>query len=247
VRSIERTTGTHRDTILNVLVLVGNRCERLLERVVHRVPVKNVGTDEIWTYVGCHEKRNAWGNPRFGDRYCFVAIERDSELILCWQVGKRTAPDTQEFIDKLDEATAGTFQLSTDGYGPYFDAIHTVLAHRVEYGQIIKSYGTEDHDDHRYSPPQVVDITIRRMWGNPDPEKICTSYVERQNLTLCMSMRRLTRLTNAYSRKWENLRAAYALQFAYYNLCRVHQTLRCTPAMESKITNHVWELRELLA
>jgi len=246
IRSIERASGFHRDTILNVLVLVGEHCERLLERTVHAVPVKNVETDEIWAYVGCHEKRNVSGNPLFGDCYCFVAIERGTKLILCWQMGKRTARDTQEFIGKLDEATAGIFQLSTDGYGPYFDAIHTALAHRVHYGQIIKSYGQTGDEDHRYSPPQVVDITIKPMWGNPDPEKICTSYIERQNLTLRMHMRRLTRLTNAYSKKWENLRAAYALWFTFYNFCRVHQTLRVTPAMEAGLTDHVWTLGELL-
>ncbi len=246
IRSIERITGIHRDTILNVLVIVGNRCERLMERMVHRIPVKNVETDEIWTYIGCHEKRNVSGNPLFGDCYCFVGIESNTKLVLCWQVGKRTARDTQEFIARLDEATVGTFQLSTDGYRPYFDAIHTVLAHRVHYGQIVKSYGQTNDDDHRYSPPQVVDITIKPMWGNPDPEKICTSYIERQNLTLRMHMRRLTRLTNAYSKKWENLKAAYALWFAYYNLCRVHKTLRVTPAMEAGLATHVWTLGELL-
>ena len=247
IRSIERITSIHRNTIMSVLRLVGEHCERLVERMVHQVPVRNVETDEIWAYVGCHEKRNVSVNPLFGDCYCFVAIERDTKLILCWQMGKRTARDTQEFIGKLDEATAGTFQLSTDGYGPYFDAIHTVLAHRVHYGQIIKSYGQANDDDHRYSPPQVVDITIKPMWGNPDPEKICTSYIERQNLTLRMHLRRLTRLTNAYSKKWENLKAAYAVWFAFYNFCRVHQTLRGTPAMETKLTDHVWELEELIA
>jgi len=247
VRTIERVTGIHRDTLLNILVLVGERCERLLERIVHQVPVKNVETDEIWTYIGCHEKRNVSGNPLFGDCYCFVAIERDTKLILCWQMGKRTARDTEEFIGKLDEATTGTFQLSTDGYKPYIDAILTILAHRVHYGQIIKSYGSTNDEDRRYSPPQVVDITIKPIWGNPDPDKICTSYIERQNLTLRMCMRRLTRLTNCYSKKWENLKSAYAIQFAYYNFCRVHQTLRVTPCMEAKISDHVWEIGELLA
>ncbi len=180
VRSIERITSIHRDTILSVMRLAGERCEHLMERMVRRIPVKNVETDEIWSYVGCHERRNVSGNPTFGDAYCFVGMESNTKLILCWQLGKRTATDTYEFISRLDEATTGTFQLSTDGYQPYFEAIHAILAHRVHYGQIIKSYGQTNDDDHRYSPPQVVDITLKPMWGNPDPRKICTSYIRRK-------------------------------------------------------------------
>jgi IS1 family transposase/transposase-like protein len=246
VRSIERITGIHRDTILNVLVIVGNRCERLSENLIHDLPVRDVQCDEIWGYVGCKEKRNASGSPLRGDAYCFVGIERSTKLVLAWHLGRRSARDTMAFIEKLYMATAGKFQITTDGFQPYFDAIHTALGSRVDYAQLIKVYEGGSDDEHRYSPPRVVEAIAKPMWGNPEADRICTSHVERQNLTLRMHMRRLTRLTNAFSKKWHNLRAAYALQFAYYNLCRVHQTLRVTPAMESGLTDHVWELQELL-
>jgi IS1 family transposase len=242
IRSIERIRGVHRDTVLNVLVIVGNRCERLLEDLIHDLPGRDVECDEIWGYVGCKEKHNVNGDPLRGDAYCFVGMERTTKLILAWHLGRRVGRDTMAFIEKLYSATTGNFQITTDGFPPYFDAIHTALGTRVDYAQLIKVYEGSSDGEHRYSPPRVVDATVKPMWGNPDPERICTSHVERQNLTLRMHMRRLTRLTNAFSKKWINLKAAHAIQFAYYNLCRIHQTLRVTPAMEAGISNHVWGL-----
>ena len=247
IRSIERVTGVHRDTVLNVLVIVGNRCERLLENLIHDLPVHDVELDEIWGYVGCKEKRNTTGDPLRGDSYCFVALERNTKLVLAWHLGKRRALDTLYFTDKLEEATSGQFQVTTDGWKYYPAAILQCLGDRVDFSQLIKVYGPSAGEEHRYSPPRVIDAVAKPVFGDPDPARICTSHVERQNLTLRMCMRRLTRLTNAFSKKWANLQAAYAIQFAYCNLCRVHQTLRCTPAMESQLTDHVWELRELLA
>jgi transposase-like protein/IS1 family transposase len=247
VRSIERILGTHRDTILKVLVLVGERCERLLENKLADLPVKDVQCDEIWGFVGCKEKHNRTGNPEFGDAYCFVAIERASKLVLTWHLGRRTAQDTQIFVEKLSGATKGKFQVTTDGFSPYFDAIHTSLGTRVSYSQLIKVYEASSDEEHRYSPPCVVEATVKPMWGNPDPERICTSHVERNNLTMRMQIRRLTRLTNAFSKKRANLWAAFALDFAWYNFCRVHQSLRVTPAMEAKVADYVWELKDLIA
>ncbi|MGA9059997.1 MAG: IS1 family transposase [Terriglobia bacterium] len=247
VRSIERITETHRDTILNVLVLAGERCERLLENTICNIPVRDVQCDEIWGYVGCKEKRNVNGDPLRGDAYCFVAIERNTKLVLTWHLGRRTARDAQEFIEKLNGVTAGRFQVTTDGFPPYFDAVHTSLGTRVDYSQLIKLYGSGNEDEHRYSPPRVIDAIAKPMWGNPDPERICTSHVERQNLTLRMHMRRLTRLTNAFSKKWYNLKCAFALWFAYYNFCRIHQTLRVTPVMEAGLADHVWSIEGLVA
>jgi transposase-like protein/IS1 family transposase len=150
VRSIERITGIHRDTILNVLVLVGDRCERLLENKITGLPVSDVECDEIWGYVGCKEKHNRTRNPEFGDAYCFVAIERASKLILAWHLGRRSARDTVEFIDKLDSATAGKYQVTTDGFSPYYDAIHTALGVRVDYAQLIKVFESSADEEHRY-------------------------------------------------------------------------------------------------
>jgi IS1 family transposase len=246
VRTIERITGNHRDTILNILVLAGERCERLLENIVRNVPVKDVQCDEIWGFVGCKERRNITADPMRGDAFCFVAIERTTKLVLAWHLGRRTRRDAQAFTEKINEVTAGHFQITTDGFPPYFDAVHTSLGTRVDYSQLVKLYGPASEEQHRYSPPRVIDAIAKPMWGNPDPERICTSHVERQNLTLRMCMRRMTRLTNAFSKSWYNLKCAFALQFAYYNLCRVHQSLRVTPAMEAGLTNRVWEIGELL-
>jgi IS1 family transposase/transposase-like protein len=246
VRSIERITDTHRDTILNALGIVGTRCDKLLENLIHDVPVRDVELDEIWAYVGCKEKRNVLGDPLRGDAYCFVGMERSTKLILAWHLGRRCARDAMAFVEKLNTATAGSFQVTTDGFAPYFDAIHTALGTRVDYAQLIKVYEGSSEEEHRYSPPRVVDATVKIMWGSPEPKRIFTSHIERQNLTLRMHMRRLTRLTNGFSKKWENLKAAYAIQFAYYNFCRVHQTLKVTPAMEAKLTGHVWEIPEFL-
>jgi transposase-like protein/IS1 family transposase len=246
VSTVERFTGLHHTTILSLLVLVGEKCERLLESRVNNIPVTDVELDEIWGYVGCKEKRNVTGDPTRGDAYCFVAIERNTKLVLTWHLGRRSARDAMAFTEKLEGATAGHFQITTDGFQPYFDAIHTCLGTRVDYSQLIKTYAATTDEEHRYSPPQVVDTTIKPMWGNPDPERICTSHVERNNLSIRMGMRRLTRLTNAFSKKWTNLKAAYAVWFAFYNFCRVHYTLRCTPAMAAGVTDHIWSVGELV-
>ena len=247
VRSIERITGTHRDTILNVLVLAGEHCERLLERTIHGLPVRDVQCDEIWGYVGCKEKRNVSGDPTLGDAYCFVAIERSTKLILTWHLGRRTARDTVAFTEKINDATQGNFQITTDGFKPYVDAVHYSLGTRVDFAQLVKVYAAPRDGEQRYSPAEVVDTVPLPQWGQPELNRICTSHVERQNLSIRMGMRRMTRLTNAFSKKWENLKAAYALWFAFYNFCRVHQTLRVTPAMEAGISAHVGTLQELIA
>jgi transposase-like protein/IS1 family transposase len=246
VSTVERFTGLHHTTILSLLVVVGEKCGRLLESRVNNIPVTDVELDEIWGYVGCKEKRNVTGDPTRGDAYCFVAIERNTKLVLTWHLGRRSARDAMAFTEKLEGATAGHFQITTDGFQPYFDAIHTCLGTRVDYSQLIKTYAATTDEEHRYSPPQVVDTTIKPMWGNPDPERICTSHVERNNLSIRMGMRRLTRLTNAFSKKWTNLKAAYAVWFAFYNFCRVHYTLRCTPAMAAGVTDHIWSVGELV-
>lgn len=254
VRAVERITDVHHTTILSLLVLAGERCEALLRRRIHRLPVKDVQADEIWGFVWCKEKtknRKGYGDE-VGDAYCFVAIERYTKLILAWHLGHRTTEDTEAFIEKLRLATTGKFQLSTDGWQSYPDAVSLSLGVRVSYGQVIKTYGAahpqqSPEGERRYSPSRVLEIAKVTRIGEPNPALICTSHIERQNLTMRMHIRRLTRLTNAFSKKWENLRAALALHFAYYNFCCLHRTIRCTPAMEAGITNHIWEIRELVA
>lgn len=248
VRSIERITSVHRDTILRVLVLAGERCERLLADTITNLQVRDVECDEMWGFVAMKEKAkgNLYKNvDAFGDAYTYVAIERNSKLILAWHLGKRNRQDTLTFITKLRRATIGKFQLSTDGWPSYPDAVERVFGADIHYAQLIKVYGASRDGEQRYSPAEVVDVEVVPRVGMPD-ERICTSHVERQNLTMRMQIRRLTRLTNAFSKKWENLKAAVALHFAWYNFVRVHKSLRVTPAMEARITERVWTLEELL-
>jgi transposase-like protein/IS1 family transposase len=249
VRSVERVTGVHRDTILNLLVLAGQRCEKLLADTITRLQVRDVECDEMWGYVGMKERAKHYAQkdaPEIGDAYTYVAIERNSKLILAWHLGKRSRQDTLAFIIKLRNATAGKFQLSTDGWTAYPDAIERVFGADINYAQLIKVYKNSRDGEQRYSPAEVADVEVVPRVGMPDYERICTSHVERQNLTMRMHIRRLTRLTNAFSKKWENLNAAVALHFAYYNFCRIHKTLRVTPAMESGIADSAWTIEDLL-
>jgi len=149
-------------------------------------------------------------------------------------------------VEKLNEATTGQFQITTDGFKAYVDAVHMSLGTRVDFAQLIKVYRTAPEGERSYSPAEVVSTEVVPVIGQPDPEKICTSHVERHNLTMRMQIRRFTRLTNGFSKKWENHFAALALYFAYYNFCRIHRTLRVTPAMEAGLTNHVWTIEEML-
>jgi len=252
VRSTERLTGVHRDTILRVLVAAGEKCERVMASLIVNVPVRDVEADEIWGFVQKKEGHK-WPHEAhdnsIGDAYCFVGIERHTKLVLNFALGRRDLATTQIFIEGLRHATADQhFQISTDGFRPYVATIADTLGDRVSFAQLIKVYGkNEEGREARYSPSEVVDTEVVPVFGNPDKARVCTSIVERQNLTIRMQMRRLTRLTNGFSKKWENLWAAYCLHFAYYNFCRIHRSLRVTPAMESKITDHVWDMAELLA
>ena len=247
IRSVERITDVHRDTILRLLVLAGERCERLMDDRIRNLEVDQVQCDELWGFVGCKEKRRPLDREDLGDAWGYVAIERSTKLILCWHLGKRTLADTQMFTDKLDRATSGLFQLTTDGFGPYVPAVWRSVGHRVNFAQLIKVYRSPREGEQRYSPAECVDAVPVERIGMPVRDQICTSHVERNNLTIRMHMRRLTRLTNGFSRKWANLHAALALHFAWYNFVRVHQTLRVTPAMEATVTDHVWNITELLS
>ncbi len=247
IRSTERITNLDRNTIMKLLVLAGENCEKLMGRLIVNVPVKDVQCDEIWSFIGKKQKALEEGDdPNFGDAYCFVAIERHTKLVLNFALGKRDQATTDIFIEGLRAATSPQkFQITTDGFQPYISAITTTLHDRADYAMQIKVYANSK-DEHRYSPGEVVDTEEVPVMGNPDTRRICTSHVERQNLTIRMCVRRLTRLTNAFSKKWENLWAAYCLHFAYYNFCRIHRTIRVTPAMEAGITDHLWNLEELL-
>lgn len=253
VRSTERITGVHRDTILRLLETVGKRCLKLQETLVKGVKVANIEADEIWSYVGMKQKTaNKQGlgdDERLGSVYTFTAIEKESKLIVAWHLGNRTEQDALIFLEKLYAATETTkrFQMSTDAFKGYDHTVNEVLGTKVDYAQIIKLYRANRPDEARYSPSECIGLRKKVICGNPDKSKVSTSIVERQNLTMRMSMRRFTRLTNGFSKKWDNLNYALALYFAYYNFCRSHKTLNdATPAMAANLTKTIWSLKDLI-
>lgn len=250
IRSAERITGHHRDTITRLLVFAGSKCESLLNRLVQGVEAKDVQADELWSFVGMKEKtktRRKVNDSELGDAYTFIGIDRDTKLVLAHHVGRRTAEDTNRFALNLACATSGRFQLSVDGFNAYPAAVEAHFGARVDFAQVIKTFSGEGLDsERRYSPPSITGIEKIVVSGNPDEARICTSHVERTNLHVRMQMRRFTRLTTGFSRKRENLRAAVALHFAAYNFTWMHSSIRMTPAMKAGITRKPWNLREVL-
>lgn len=247
ISTIERFTGLHHGTILKILVAAGEKCERIMGRLIRNVPVRDVECDEVWAFIGKKQKRVCpEDDQNLGDCYTFVAIERHSKLVLNIAMGKRDQATTDVFIEGLRHATRGEFQISTDGFAPYRTAIPNTLEDRCDFAMLIKVYRAPSEGEARYSPAEVASVEEVPVMGRPDPERICTSIVERSNLSLRMGMRRFTRLTNAFSKKWENHWAAVSLWYTFYNFCRVHKSLRVTPAMAAGISDHVWNVRELL-
>jgi transposase-like protein/IS1 family transposase len=251
IRSTERITGLHRDTIMRILVLAGERCAQVMDSQMRNLRCDHVQADEIWTFVGKKQREVHDEDPKeFGDAWVFAAIDADTKLIPAFTVGKRTRSTAYDFLINLRERLAEDrrFQLTTDGFHFYERGVEDVFGGTVDFAQLIKLYG--DYGQHdaagRYSPSPIVEVISKVRDGRPDPAHISTSHVERQNLTMRMAIRRFTRLTNAFSKKLDNLKAACALHFAYYNFCRVHQSLRVTPAMQAGITDHVWTIAELL-
>lgn len=251
IRSTERITDMDRNTIMKLLVLAGERCAKLLETKIRAIPVREVEADETWGFVAKkegHKRAEESGCDEIGDAYCFIGMERNTKLVLAWHLGKRTQENTDRFIGKLAYATSeDRFQLSTDGFRPYVPAVDLYLQERVDFAQLVKTYYIHHDGEQRYSPKRMVEAVPTPVRGLPKRRRICTSHIERQNLSIRMGMRRMTRLTNAFSKKWSNLEAAYALWFAYYNFCKIHRSLRVTPAMESGLSDHVWTIAELIA
>jgi len=251
IRSTERICGMDRNTVMSLLLKAGKRCQERMDAMIRNVPVNDVEADEIWGFCAKKEKarrpeeKDVYG---IGDAWCFVGIERNTKLVLAWHLGKRDAESTHRFIGKLRYATGEQrFQLTTDGLALYKPAVNLALRGYADYAQLVKIYSTPREGEQRYSSGDVVEAVPVPVMGLPKRERICTSHVERTNLSIRMGMRRMTRLTTAYSKKWSHLEAAYALYFAYFNLCRVHSTLRVTPCMESKLTDRVWTIGELIS
>ncbi len=248
VRSIERLTGVHRDTILALMNTAGEKAATAFDALVRNVPAHRVQADEVWCFVHTKEMRLRTDDPaEWGHTWVWIALDADSKMVISYHVGKREAADAFRFIEDLGERVNHRFQLTTDGLRTYLEPIETVLGMRVDYAQLVKVFATpKNTGPDWYGTGKIRDLIPNDIIGQPDPEHISTSYVERGNLTLRMSLRRFTRLTNGFSKKLDNLKAAVALYMGWYNFCRVHGTIKVTPAMEAGLTDHVWNLEELL-
>jgi len=250
IRSIERMTGVHRDTIMRLMLRTGDACWCIMDQTMRDLPCKTIQVDEIWTFVKKKEKRLTDKERRlrrdWGDQYIFVALDAGTKLVPAFRIGKRDLPNTSRFLHDLEGRLANRIQLTSDAYGPYIPAVEYAFASDVDFAQLLKVFRSMPTGAGRYSPPKIAKTEAETIVGNPDPSKISTSYVERQNLTMRMQMRRLTRLTNAFSKSLVNLKAAVALHFVWYNFGRIHQSLRVTPAMEAGIADSIWTMRDVL-
>ncbi len=252
VRSTERITGVHRDTVLRLLETVGKKCIWIQETLVKNVKVGFVEADEIWSYVAMKDRTKAANeitSDKVGTAYTFTAIDADSKLIVAWHLGTRSEDHALTFLRKVRDAADSetVFQFSTDAWPGYNQTVPAILGNQAHYGQIQKIYGVPNPNEVRYSAAECIGCKKKKIVGNPNRKNISTSMVERQNLTMRMSMRRFTRLTNGFSKKWENLNYMLAIYFAYYNFCRSHKTLNdATPAMAANLTGTIWSLRDLL-
>lgn len=248
IRSTVRMTGAAKNTVVKLLVELGSACADYHNKNVRNVKVRRLQCDEIWSFVGAKNK-NATPEQKqegWGDVWTWTAIDADSKLCVSYLVGGRGAGWAMDFVADVASRITGRPQITTDAHKPYLRAIEDAFGADVDYAQLHKVYGAVNDGESRYSPATCIGCDMKAVSGNPDPKHVSTSYVERQNLTMRMSMRRFTRLTNAFSKKIENHIATVAMYFMYYNFCRVHQTLRVTPAMEAGLTDHVWEVEEMV-
>lgn len=251
LRSITRMTGVHRTTVMKLLSDLGAACSNYQAKVFRNLPCKRIHCDEIWSFVGAKGK-NASAEKKaegWGDAWTWVALCADTKLVPCWHVGGRDAGFAWDFMQDLAARLANRVQLTTDGHRAYLDAVEEAFGTEINYAMLVKQYGatSDKSPERKYSPAECTGAKKVDITGKPDKKHVSTSYVERQNLTMRMGMRRFTRLTNSFSKKLENHEHAIALHYMHYNFCRIHQTLRVTPAMEAGVSNHVWSLEEVVA
>ena len=251
IRATVRMTGVSKNTITKLLVDLGIACSAHMDRAMRDLSCETIEVDEIWAFVGAKQRnvtpeKEAQG---WGDVWTWVALDADTKLVPSYRIGPRDLTEATAFIQDLSRRLSGRVQLTSDGLPFYVKSVRDAFKGEVDYAQLVKVYGDPPQDERRrYSPAKCIEAVPQPIYGSPDPAKISTSYVERQNLTMRMSMRRFTRLTNAFSKKVENLAAAVSLHFAYYNYCRVHASLDGkTPAMAAGLEDHVWSVDELIA
>ena len=249
IRSIERMTGIHRDTIMRLGVRMGEGCKQLMDEHLQDLACKTIQVDEVWGFIGMKQKtakaNRAGGDV--GDVWTWVAIDADTKLVPTFAVGDRTQHMANTFIEDLASRLSHRVQISSDALAAYPAAIERAFGCEVDYGSIIKTFSqTQVEEQRRYSPPEVVKVEKKSVNGLPDVDLISTSYVEKQNHTLRMHCRRLSRLTNAFSKKFDNFKAAVALHYAYYNFVKTHKTIRCAPAVEAGVINSAWTVSDLV-
>lgn len=251
IRATVRMTGVAKNTIVKLLVELGAACSDYLDKHLVNLNCRRAQVDEIWSF--CYAKAKnvtpeiAAKNPFAGDVWTWVAIDADTKLIPSWIVGPRDAVTARIFVNDLAKRLANRIQLTSDGLNVYLAAVEKAFHGQVDYAQLVKLYNETSEGQKRYSPAECIGCKPQVIDGDPDPAHVSTSYVERQNLTMRMSMRRFTRLTNAFSKKIENHVAMVALHIAYYNLVRIHQTLRTSPAMAAGVTDRLWEITDLIS
>lgn len=248
MRAVSRVADVSINTVTKLLVEVGSAALDYQDAKLRNLPCKRVQVDEIWSFVGAKE-RNATDDQKadgFGDIWTWTAIDADTKLVPCWHIGERNTAAAVDFVSDLAGRLANRVQLTSDGHAPYLHAVENAFGNDIDFAILHKIYGQTNEGQRRYSPPECIGAEKRRITGNPDIKHVSTSYVERQNLTMRMHMRRFTRLTNAFSKKVENHVHAISLHFMFYNFSRIHKTLRVTPAMEAGVTDHVWTIEEIV-
>lgn len=249
VRATCRMTGAAKGTVLKLLADAGKACAEYQDKVLRNLSCKNIQCDEIWAFCYAKEKNvpeDKKGKFGFGDAWTFTAICADTKLVPSWHIGKRDYINARSFMQDLADRLKNRVQITTDGHRMYLQAVEDAFGKDVDFSQLVKLYGAAEGSEKRYSPAQCLGAQKVKINGNPDNAKVSTSYVERQNLTMRMNMRRFTRLTNGFSKKIENLGHAVALHFMNYNFCRIHQTLRVTPAMAAGVTERLWDIEDIL-
>lgn len=250
IRATVRMTGVAKNTVVKLLAEIGRACEEYQNQALRNLPCKRVQCDEIWSFCYAKQKNvpaDKQGQFGYGDVWTWTALCADTKLICTWKIGTRGATTAYALMHDLASRLSNRIQLTTDGHRAYADAVDSAFGSEIDYAMLVKLYGNDRESESRYSPAECIGCRRAALSGNPNPKHISTSYVERQNLTMRMQMRRFTRLTNAFSKKIENLGHAVALHFMYYNFCGIHQTLRVTPAMEAGISDHAWTIEEIVS